>query len=366
MPQRTPLAPISRNRQRGPDLSPYIRGKIATLKECGVTTSAISRRLSLPRSTIQSTLDLDEIRNNGESQPRIGRPLSYTPSDERRILRTVRAYPKLTYHELISQLGLEIHPNTVKKILKEHGRQNWKCKRRPFLTPALAAKRLAWCLEHKDWRAEEWGMVVWSDECSVERGRGKRDEYAFRTSTQKWLPQMVQTYNAKKNMKVMVWGAFWDDGRSNLYIMDRDFESQKHGYSAQSYLEVLDGEVAGIFERLDLGYEFMQDNAPIHTAYVVRDWFAEKAIRILANWPPHSPDLNPIEHIWWHLKARVYEMFPDVAADKSETEYARQRLESCLQAAWDTLDKGLFDNLYQSMPRRIAACIEAGGWHTKY
>ena len=125
--RRSPLAPISGNQRRGPDLSPYLRGKIVTLKECGVTTSAIAKRLSLPRSTIQSTLDLDELRNNGESQPRIGRPLSYTPSDERRILRIVRAHPKLTYRELLSQLGLEIHPNTVKKILKEHGIQNWKC-----------------------------------------------------------------------------------------------------------------------------------------------------------------------------------------------------------------------------------------------
>ena len=120
---------------------------------------------------------------------------------------------------------------------------------------------------------------------------------------------MVQTYNTKKNMKVMVWGALWDNGRSNLYIMDRDFESQKHGYSAQSYLEVLDGEVAGIFERMDPGYEFMQDNASIHTAYIVRDWFADKAICILKNWPPHSPDLNRTEHIWWHLKVQVYEMW---------------------------------------------------------
>jgi len=59
-------------------------------------------------------------------------------------------------------------------------------------------------------------------------------------------------------------------------------------------------------------------------------------------------------------------MFPDVAADKSESEYARQRLESCLQAAWDTLDKSIFDALYKSMPGRIEACIKAKGWHTKY
>jgi hypothetical protein len=92
---------------------------------------------------------------------------------------------------------------------------------------------------------------------------------------------MVQTYGTNKNMKVMVRGSFWDNGRSNLYIMDRDFESAKHGYSAESYLEVLEAEVAPIFSTLDKGYEFMQDNASIHRAYKVRDWFAEKGIVLL-------------------------------------------------------------------------------------
>jgi len=68
---------------------------------------------------------------------------------------------------------------------------------------------------------------------------------------------------------------------------------------------------------------------------------------------------------WQALKTRMCEMFPD-AADKSESEHSRQRLESCLQAAWDTLDKELFDALYESMPARIEACIAAKGWHTKY
>ena len=99
--------------------------------------------------------------------------------------------------------------------------------------------------------------MVWSDECSVERGRGKRDEWVFRIPAQKWDRNMVQTYSTNKNMKTMVWGAFWDNGRSNLYIMDRDFESKKHRYSAESYLEVLEAEVALIFEDLEPGYEFI-------------------------------------------------------------------------------------------------------------
>ena len=110
----------------------------------------------------------------------------------------------------------------------------------------------------------------------------------------------------------------------------------------------------------------MQDNASIHTAIKVRRWFELKTIRLTVNWPPYSLDLNPIEHIWWLLKVKVFEMFPDVANDKSESEHARQRLESCLQATWDTLDQELFDNLGASMPARIEACIAADGWHTRY
>jgi len=86
----------------------------------------------------------------------------------------------------------------------------------------------------------------------------------------------------------------------------------------------------------------------------------------LTPWPPYSPDLNPIEHIWWLLKKKVVDMFPEVAADPGETEWHRQRLESCLQATWDYLPKETFNVLYQSIEDRIEACILADGWHTKY
>jgi len=60
------------------------------------------------------------------------------------------------------------------------------------------------------------------------------------------------------------------------------------------------------------------------------------------------------------------EMFSEVSANKSESEYSRQRLESCLQAAWNTLDKGIFNNLYASMKRWIEIYITADGWYTRY
>jgi hypothetical protein len=42
-------------------------------------------------------------------------------------------------------------------------------------------------------------------------------------------------------------------------------------------------------------------------------------------------------------------MFPEVVAYKGNSKDNRQRLESCLQAAWDIIPQEFFDNLYQSM-----------------
>jgi hypothetical protein len=104
---------------------------------------------------------------------------------------------------------------------------------------------------------------------------------------------MIDTYKKGKDISVMVWGCFWGGGRSELYILSRDFESKKYGYSANSYIEVLDHQLPTCWQP---GLTFMHDGASIHTAYKVRDWFLEMGIPI-CDWPPYSPDLNPIEHV---------------------------------------------------------------------
>ena len=85
---------------------------------------------------------------------------------------------------------------------------------------------------------------MWSDECLVERGSGKQNTWVFGLHTDKWKPNMVDTYKTGKDIKVMVWACFWGGGRTSLYLMDRDFESKKHSYSANSYIEVLDAQMA--------------------------------------------------------------------------------------------------------------------------
>ncbi|GFX88447.1 transposable element Tcb1 transposase [Trichonephila clavipes] len=71
-------------------------------------------------------------------------------------------------------------------------------------------------------------------------------------------------------------------------------------------------------------------------------------------WPARSPDLSPIEHIWNHLRHRV----------RHPT--SLNELEAMLQQIWNEMSQDIIQNLYASMPDRIASCIRAKGGSTSY
>jgi hypothetical protein len=90
------------------------------------------------KSTVQYIFRQDELRNNGQSLLRKSRGKSYTDSEERLLLRYIRLNPKDIYKQVIIACNLSYKLITVKKILKKHGINNWRAKKRPELTEAYA------------------------------------------------------------------------------------------------------------------------------------------------------------------------------------------------------------------------------------
>ena len=83
----------------------------------------------------------------------------------------------------------------------------------------------------------------------------------------------------------------------------------------------------------------------------------QKNVNVM-NWPALSPDLNPIEHMWDEIQRRLNEEQPNPTT-AAELSVAFQRV-------WALITMAFINRLVNSMYRRCAAVIIAGGGHTRY
>ena len=167
--------------------------------------------------------------------------------------------------------------------------------------------------------------------------------------------------HVKSKISIMVWAVISREKKSQLHIVTENSPGKKRGFNSRQYIQTLKNGLLPLYDEMR---HFQQDNASIHTAKAVESFLLEHKVSIL-EWPPYSPDLNPIEHVWNLLKRRLFKLFPylfDLKQNLADIEEFKE----CLQKAWATITQEEIRDLIDSMPRRLAAVIEAKGWYTKY
>jgi transposase len=347
------------------ELSTNARAVIISKIEQGVSQRKLAAEFQVSKSCIFNTFQRWKTYNQVESRTRSGRPSIIDDRTKRKIVRTAKSDPKSPYKEFLNNIHHSASKRTITRVLKEEGISKKRAKVRPALKESHALQRLKFAREYASF---EWETtpVIFSDECSLERGTGKNNAWVFRTPDQKWDKEMVDPRSRQRtNFSQMIWACFWLDEegvpqKSDIIFMNRG-EGIRGGCNSQSYQDTLE---QGLLQHYRPGMRFQQDNAPIHKSLSTREWLESHGIWTI-DWPPFSPDLNPIEHLWYALKRKVYELRPDLEhMGRSEAEI--EVFFNVIQEAWAALPNELLHRLIISMGDRLREVERSNGWYTKY
>jgi transposase len=342
--------------------------------------SAVARQHGVDVSTVKRWVQRHKALQPLHSKPRSGRPRLLTPAAAS-TAKDAMVERGLTASEAARELHMQghvprvAHKSTVSRAVhKEAERAD-----RPVtvhrgqpdkqLTTDTKQKRLAFAHANL---CRDWSNVMFTD----------RKKFLFKYPGSKVQPvrwvykgQKPQAYRVNNPQCVNVYAGITKQGVTSCRLVagTSQLKSQyktRQGQLArnitqQEYCDVLLKTLLPDGSRL-LGrtarhtWVLQQDNDPAHRAApkVVEQGSKghTSACQLLANWPPNSPDLNPIENVWAWAEKRVLQQgcstFP---------EFKKAVLDAIQGVTPDILR-----NLYASMPKRLKQVIDKGGDKTHY
>ncbi|GFX21801.1 transposable element Tcb2 transposase [Trichonephila clavipes] len=220
------------------------------------------------------------------------------------------------------------------------------------LTPAHRRRRSLWCREHRNWRDNEWGRVLFTDESRFSLSSDSHRILIWRERGSRNHPSNIIERDRYGGRGVLVWGGIMLCSRTDLHILDAG------SVNGTRYCnEILLPYVRLFRGAMGLQFLFMDDNAPCHRTVAAEQLLESEDIERM-DWPARSPDLNPIEHVWDFLGRRL--------AARTLPPVTIRELRLALQDKWAAMPQHVIDTLILSMGRRCETCLAVRGGHIPY
>ncbi|UYV71279.1 Transposase [Cordylochernes scorpioides] len=235
---------------------------------------------------------------------------------------------------------------TISRRLVANGLHSCRPLRRLPLTPPNRRQRLEWCRARSTWMTE-WHRVVFSSESRFCLSSDSRRVRVWRRRGERSNPAAIVERPTVRQRGIMVWGAIAYDSRSPLLRIQGTMTAQR--YVDDVLRPVTLPYLQGVPNAL-----YQQDNARPHTARISQQ--ALQDVQMLP-WPPYSPDLSPIEHVWDIIGRRLHALPQPRSEDV---------LWQMVEREWRAIPQDAIRTLIDSLPRRVAACIAVRGGPTCY
>ncbi|UYV83652.1 hypothetical protein LAZ67_23001896 [Cordylochernes scorpioides] len=328
--------PGHRKRRQFKQADAFTRGMVIGLKRAGWSIRQIAADTHLGASTVHRLWRRWLEQGNVAIYRNVGATRVTSARVDRRILRQAVAAPQATCTAILQHvqdtLDHSISTRTISRRLVANGLHSCRPLRRLPLTPPNRRQLLEWCRARSTWMTE-WHRVVFSDESLIVA------VYACGVDVEKG-PIRQQLWNAPPCDNVESWfgGAIAYDSRSPLLRIQGTMTAQR--YVDDVLRPVTLPYLQGVPNAL-----YQQDNARPHTARISQQ--ALQDVQMLP-WPPYSPDLSPIEHVWDIIVRRLHAL----PQPRSEDE-----LWQMVEREWRASPQDAIRTLIDSLPRRVAACI---------
>ena len=328
----------------------FTRGMVIGLRRAGWSIRQISADSHLHASTVHRLWrrwleqgNVARLRGAGTARVTLARV-------DRRICRqalvALQATSVVLLQHVQDTLDAPISTRTIIRRLVAGDLHSWRPLRRLPLTQQHRRLRLQWCRDRATWTAE-WHRVVFSDESRFCFSNDSRRVRVWRRSGDRSNPAASVERHTARQRGIMVWGAIAYDSRSPLVRIEGTMTAQRYvdDVLRPVTLPFLQGVPNAIYQ---------QDNARPHTARISQH--ALQGTQVLP-WPPVSPDLSPIEHVWDVIGRRLRALPPPRLEDE---------LWQMVDREWAAIPQDTIRTLIDSVPRRVAACIAARGGPTTY
>jgi len=324
------------------------RAAIITLHGVGWTGRDIAQEIHCSEITVALWLQRWKETRSLDDAERSGRPRC-TDEETDVALEECADEKKRTVPKAIKkELQLDCSARTIRRRLDEVGLHGRIGRTEYVFEERDLQRRLSFAEGYGDWSVDDWDRVIFSDETHIEV-YGRRCVWVQRPVGAAFDPQYLVPH-VQHSERVSLWGCFCARGVGQAEVFVGEFDAAK-------YVDILQHNLiqTALHFYPSEHWWFQQDNAPQHTSHLAHRWFHNHGVDLI-DFPPYSPDLNPIENLWSILKARV------------EARLARttDEVERVLKEEWEALDKQLLTSLAHSMPTRCAAVVANHGHTAPY